>query len=86
VISTSSCSLNNKYVGNVFQSFLNLDNQGIKEIRDDADNTSAKDSEKQPIYEPAFNPVELEANAQNSLLEWIRHENIPAWVRNTFFK
>jgi hypothetical protein len=82
LIGTSSCSLNNKDGGNVSQSPLNLGNQGIKEIRDD----SAKDSKKQPIYEPAFNPVELKANDQNSLLEWIRHENIPAWVRNTFFK
>lgn len=86
VIGTSSCSLNNKNVSNVSQSPLNLGNQGIKEIRDDTDNASAKDSKKQPTYEPAFNPVELKDNDQNSLLEWVRHENIPAWVRNTFFE
>jgi hypothetical protein len=77
---TSSCSLNNKNAVNS-QSLIDVSNQSIKEI----DNTSGKNSEKQ-LHKPAYNPVELTSNDQNSLLEWVRHENIPAWVRTTFFK
>lgn len=73
----SSCSLN-KNVDNVSQNPLNVSDQSIKKIQD------SKNSEKQ-LDQPAYNPVELTPNNQ-TLLEWVKHENIPAWVRNTFFK
>ncbi len=73
----SSCSLN-KNVDNVFQIPLNVSAQSIKEIQD------SKDSERQ-LYEPAYNPVELTSNNQ-TLREWVRHENVPGWVRNIFYK
>lgn len=82
--STSSCSLNNKNAVNVSQSSVYVSNQSIKEIENSGDNTSGKDTKTQ-LFEPAYNPVELTSNNQ-TLFEWVRHENIPAWVRTTFFE
>lgn len=75
LIGFSSCSLN-KSVGNVSQIPLNVNVQSIK----DQDSIDSK-----KLYESTYNPVELTSNNQ-TLLEWVRHENIPAWVRTTFFK
>lgn len=80
MVGTSSCSLNSKDVGNVSQSLINVSDQNIKEIQDNTLDSN------QSISKLAYNPVELTGNDQNSLLEWVRHENVPAWVRDTFFK
>lgn len=81
---TGSCSLNNKSAVNVYQSPIDVSNRSIKRIENSVDNTSEKDSKNQQ-YEQVYNPIDLTSNNQNSLLEWVKHENIPAWVRTTFF-
>ncbi|WP_373526806.1 hypothetical protein [Nostoc sp.] len=65
-------------------SWLRLEVIQAQPVEFSANNTFEKDS-KQQIHKPAYNPVKLTSSNQ-TLLEWLRHENIPGWVRNTFFK